>query len=189
MFTPTHDGEAPVPRLFTAIRPPSQVREVLLAATGGIAGARWQDDDQLHLTLDFYGQVEPRDADALVDALSLVEAEAFVIEVQGVGHFERKGAPSALWAALAPSEPLTRLQERVAAAARRAGLEPERRRFRPHITLARLSRAAGPPGEWLAAHGTLAAGPWQVEEFVLYESLLRPEGPIYEPLMRFPLRL
>lgn len=175
-------------RLFIAIRPPAPVREVLLAAMGGVPGARWQADEQLHLTLTFLGVVDDREGEALVEALAAIASPPFTLEVRGVGHFERKGAPSALWAALAASESLAALQERVAGACRRAGLQPERRKFRPHITLARLSQSAGPVVGWLAAHGTLSAGPWDVEEFVLYESVLRPEGSFYDPLMDFPLR-
>ena len=73
-------------------------------------------------------------------------------------------------------------------ACRRAGCEPERKVFQPHVTLARMNRASAAPGNWLADHGTLQAGPWQVDRFALYESHLRPEGSLYEPVMQFPLR-
>jgi len=45
-------------RLFVAIRPPAAIRAILLGAMGGISGARWQSEDQLHLTLRFIGEVD-----------------------------------------------------------------------------------------------------------------------------------
>ncbi|MBO0749065.1 MAG: RNA 2',3'-cyclic phosphodiesterase, partial [Porphyrobacter sp.] len=120
-----------MPRLFIAICPPEAVREALLATAGGIDGARWQDDDQLHLTLAFAGEVDREQANDLSKALEEVESAAFEAEVSGVGHFERKGAATAVWARVPLTEPLAQLQRRVARACRRAGLEPEKRAYRP----------------------------------------------------------
>jgi 2'-5' RNA ligase len=87
-----------------------------------------------------------------------------------------------------PDEALASLQKRVALACRGAGVAPDARKFLPHVTLARLGRSAGPIGRWLVEHDSLAAGPWQAGEFVLYESHLRTEGPLDDPLVRFALR-
>ena len=174
-----------MPRLFVAIRPPAAIREALLGACSGIEGARWQDDDQLHLTLAFCGDVDGAKAEDLADALAEVESMAFMAEVAGVGHFEHKRSPTAVWAALPLSEPLGQLHGRVGRACRRAGIATEKRAFRPHITLARLPRSARPIGGWLAEHGTLRAGPWEVTGFTLYESHLRPEGSLYLPLVDY----
>lgn len=172
-------------RLFVAIRPPRAIRKALIDVMGGIEGARWQDDDQLHLTLAFAGEVDGARADDLIEALADVESAVFPAEVAGIGHFERKGVPTAVWAGVPLSDPLAQLQRRVERACRRAGLALERRAYRPHITLARLRRTAAPVGDWLAKHGTLRAGPWQVEGFTLFESQLRPEGPLYSPLVDY----
>nr|WP_166175214.1 RNA 2',3'-cyclic phosphodiesterase [Altererythrobacter segetis] len=174
-----------MPRLFVAIRPPPAVREALLGAMGGIDGARWQDDEQLHLTLAFVGEVGSAQARDLTGALEEADSPAFALEAAGVGHFERKGLPTAVWARVPLTEPLARLQRRVERACRRVGLEPEKRGYRPHITLARLPRSAGPIGDWLAQHGTLRAGPWEVEGFTLYESVLRPDGAHYSALVDY----
>ena len=60
-------------------------------------------------------------------------------------------------------------------------------RFAPHITLARINRAAGPLEPWLATHRNLASPPWQASEFRLYESTLGRDGPHYEPVARYAL--
>ena len=172
-------------RLFVAVRPPPALREALLGAMGGIDGARWQDDDQLHLTLAFVGEASRAQADELTEALTEVESAAFAAEIAGVGHFERKGAPVAVWARVPLSDPLAQLQRRVERACRRAGLAPETRGYRPHVTLARLPRSGGAIGGWLAQHGTLRAGPWEVDGFTLFESHLRDEGALYRALVDY----
>lgn len=174
-------------RLFVALRPPISVREALLSIMGGIAGARWQGDDQLHVTLRFVGEVEAAVANALSERLADVYAEPFTLTIRGVGHFEKKGRVHTLWAGLAPSPELAALQRRVERACRAAGLAPEARKFAPHITLARLNSSAGEIGAFLAAQGRLAAGPWTVEDFRLVESHLSRDGARYEPVVLYGL--
>ena len=172
-------------RLFVAVRPPEPVRKALQDAMGGIESVRWQDDDQLHLTLAFAGDVGDAQAEDLIRSLAEIESMAFDAEVAGVGHFERKSVPTALWARVPLTEPLAQLQRRVDRACRRAGLTLEKRTYRPHITLAYLKRSAGAIGGWLAQHGTLRAGPWEVGGFTLYESHLRAGGSLYQPLVDY----
>jgi 2'-5' RNA ligase len=175
-------------RLFVALRLPAPVREVLLGAMGGVERARWQDEAQLHLTLRFVGEIDAPLANDLAAALGRVDAAPFDLRIAGVGHFERKGRATALWAGVATSEPLLALQHKVERVCQRVGLEPEGRKFAPHVTLARLNTSAGPIGGWLAAHGALVAPPWRVEEFRLYESVLTPAGSAYEPVVNYRLR-
>ena len=86
-----------MPRLFIALRPPSAIRNPLIDTMEGVEGARWQYDEQLHLTLRFVGEVDARTADDLVGALSQVRAELFTLALRGVGSFERKGRVTSLW--------------------------------------------------------------------------------------------
>jgi 2'-5' RNA ligase len=161
------------------------VRAKLLSAGGGIDRARWQDEEQLHLTLSFVGDTGRAQSHELIETLAEVESARFPLEVAGVGHFEKRGTPTALWARVPLTDPLAQLQGRVDRACRRAGLETERRGYRPHITLARLPRSAGSIGGWLSEHGTLRAGPWEVGGFTLYESHLQPGGSLYQPLVDY----
>jgi len=174
-------------RLFVAIRPPAPVREALLDAMEGLEGARWQDEEQLHLTLRFLGEVETPPANDLAAALARVAVEPFALRVDGVGTFDRKGAATAVWARVPLTDPLEALRQKVERACDLAGLGRETRRFTPHITLARLNRSSGDIGGWLAAFGDLASGPWQVDGFTLYQSHLGHTGSIYEPVATYPL--
>lgn len=174
-------------RLFVALRPPEDIRDALIDIMEGVEGARWQFDEQLHLTLRFVGEVDARAADDLANALSQVSAQPFALSIRGVGTFETKGRVTSLWAGVEPCEPLAILQRRVERACQRAGLEPVTRKFTPHVTLARTNASTGPIGGWLAEHGRLALPPWQVDAFHLYESRLEPGGAHYKPVVRFSL--
>ena len=179
-------------RLFIAIRPPESIRDRLVDAMEGIEGARWVDEENLHLTLRFVGEVERPAANDLAAALGRIAWPRFALRVDGVGHFTRPGrlggAATALWARVPASGPLEGLRRKVEAACESAGLGRETRRFTPHVTLARLNRASGPIGGWLSAFGDIQAGPWQVAEFILYESHLGQTGAFYEAVRVFGSR-
>ncbi len=130
-------------RLFVALRPPPAMRADLLALMGGVPGARWQDEEQLHLTLRFIGEVERPQADDIAAALGAVTQPRPTITLAGVGTFDSKGRPHTLWAAVAPDEALRALRERITRALATVGVMPEERAFKPHITLARLGRWRG----------------------------------------------
>ena len=108
-------------RLFVALRPPEDIRDALIDTMEGIDGARWQFDEQLHLTLRFAGEVDARTADDLANALSQVSMEPFALAIRGVGTFDKKGRVTSLWAGVAPCEPLAILQRRIERACQRGG--------------------------------------------------------------------
>lgn len=174
-------------RLFAAIRPPRPIRERLLATMGGIRGARWLDEDQLHLTLRFIGEVDRHVAGDVHAALGSVHHPRFEIALNGIGAFERRGDPTTLWAGVTPHDPLKALHKKIDQACLRAGVEPDRRAYMPHITLARLGRGAGPVQGLIEGSGALSSEPFAVEEFRLYESELGADGPAYSVVASYPL--
>ena len=172
-------------RLFFGIRPSAHIRDALLDTMDGVDNARWQDDDQLHLTLRYIGEVDAHMADDLADAAQSVPFAPFDLSIDGCGVFERKGHARTLYAEIAPSAPLAGLQRRLERLCQRRGIEPEQRKFHPHITLARLNTATGPLTDYLQAHSGLSLGPWRVEHYILYESHLRDQGSLYEPVVTY----
>jgi len=177
-------------RLFVALRPPPPVRAALLDLMEGVPGARWQDDEQLHLTLRFVGEVDERQAEDLAGSLAQVAAAMPTMALAGVGCFGERARPHTLWAALAPREPLAALHRKVDAACVRAGLAPDRRAFLPHVTVARLSRGAGAGiavDAWLQRHAGLSSQPFVCPHLVLYRSDLGRGGASYQALLRWPL--
>ena len=121
------------PVLFVALRPPEAIRDPLIDTMEGVEGARWQADEQLHLTLRFVGEVDRAQANDLASALEAVRAPRFALDLRSVGTFERKGRVGSLWAGVEESEPLNILQRRVERACRAAGLEPVTRKFVPQL--------------------------------------------------------
>jgi 2'-5' RNA ligase len=174
-------------RLFVAIRPPAAIRATLLGAMGGISGARWQSDDQLHLTLRFIGEVDRHRAGDIHAALGAIHQAPFELALSGIGTFERRGRADAVWAGVAPHEPLKSLHKKVDAALARVGVPPDERAYLPHITLARLKRSSGPVGNLLEQSGGLSSPLFTVADFALFESTLTPDGAVYSIVERYKL--
>lgn len=174
-------------RLFVAIRPPRAMRERLLRLMGGVAHARWQRDDQLHLTLRFIGEVDRHRAEDVAAALGTVHHPRFALALDGVGQFERKGRIDSLWVGVSPQEPSRQLHNKIDQTLSRVGLEPDTRAFLPHITIARFGRAAGPVGGLLSEAGGISSEPFAIAEFCLYESAMGHEGSVYTIVERYRL--
>src|SRR5438874_12862024 len=167
-------------RLFVAIRPPENIRDLLIDAMDEGPDFRWQDEEQLHLTLRFVGEVERPIAEDLADALGRIRAKCFEVRINGVGRFEQRNS-GALWADVEPKAPLTALAAKVERVCVAVGLEPERRAFHPHITLARWKgRRTREAASFLERRRGLASEPWDVDRFILFESRLSRHGAHYE---------
>lgn len=174
-------------RLFVALRPPAPIRMRLLAVMGGVPGARWQSDDQLHLTLRFIGEVDRPQADDIAAALATITQPRPTIAVSGVGSFERKGKPHTIWAGIEADAALTILQARIERALAMVGVAPDSRAFKPHITLARLGRTAGSISPFLTEAAGLTTPPFAHDAFLLFESLLGRDGATYNAVARYTL--
>src|SRR5918995_626764 len=156
-------------RLFVAIRPPEDIRDRLIDAMDDSPELRWVADENLHLTLRFIGEVERPLADDLAPAFSRISSAPFDLRISGVGMFEQRNG-GALWAGVQPKEPVTSLAAKVERACVAAGLEPERRAFHPHVTLARWSRREAKAAQaFLERNRALATEPFAVDRFILYE--------------------
>jgi RNA 2',3'-cyclic 3'-phosphodiesterase len=168
---------------------PPEAREALARLGGGVPGARWVPRENLHLTLRFIGEVDEGLADDLDAALAGIEAPGFACELTGVGHFGNPAQARVLWAGVEPARPVQFLYEKVESALVRSGLEPERRKFTPHVTLARLHHSPRDRiGAFLAEYGTFRFGPIEVDRFVLFRSFLGREAATYRAEAEYPLR-
>ena len=174
-------------RLFVAIRPPEDIRDLLIDAMDDSADFRWQDEEQLHLTLRFIGEVERPIAEDLADALGRVRAQPFAARVAGVGRFEQRNS-GALWAGVEPKAAVAALAAKVERLCVAVGLEPERRTFHPHITLARWKgRRSREVKDFLERKSGLSSEPFDVTEFILFESRLSRHGAHYEQVAAYTL--
>ncbi|MSU88944.1 RNA 2',3'-cyclic phosphodiesterase [Rhodobacteraceae bacterium 2CG4] len=179
-------------RSFVAIPLPGHVREALAGVQAEAPLGRAVDEDNLHLTLAFLGEVRP---DALAEAARAlddgVRAAPFEMRLRGLDCFGGRN-PRVLHAPAQSDPPLLHLHERVRGALRTAGLELPRRRFRPHVTLLRFGhRLQADEQAALARYiaGLAAAVDFRiaVAGFGLYRSTLTPGGPRYTELASFAL--
>ena len=174
-------------RLFVAVRPPEPIRDLLIDAMDDGPDFRWQDDEQLHLTLRFIGEVDRPLAEDIAGALGRIRAERFEVRLSGVGRFEQRSG-GALWAGVEPKAPLAALAAKVERACQSAGLEPEPRAFHPHITLARWKgRRTREVHDFLERRRGFCSEPFAIDRFILFESRLSRHGAHYEEVAAFPL--
>jgi 2'-5' RNA ligase len=175
-------------RLFAALAVPPEIGETLRRRQQGLPGARWRPLESLHITLRFFGGVSETTADDLDAELGQVRGAPVSVALEGVGAFDEAGAVRAVWAGVAADPTLEQLARRCERAARRAGLKPDARAWRPHLTLAYLSR--GEPARvaaWIQAQGALHAPPFACRSFGLYSSWLGGEASHYRLERSYPL--
>jgi 2'-5' RNA ligase len=175
-------------RLFAALPIPPQIAEGLARRQEGLAGVRWSAVETLHLTLRFFGELSETTAADLDEALATIDSDSFDVELAGVGAFGEGQDVRSVWAGVTPSAPLAQLAKSCETAARRCGLKPEARTFRPHVTLAYLRRApAHKVADWISTHNLLRSPSWRARGFGLYSSWRSEDGSRYELERTYPL--
>jgi 2'-5' RNA ligase len=178
-----------VPRVFFAVLPPPAVLDTLDDACEGITAAHWVPETDFHLTLAFLGDVAPHQITDLADLASGVRPAPFRLELESAGVFPTRGRPRVLWAGVKKEPRLLALQRMLRAELGRGGFLLEKRKFHPHVTLARIEGC--PPddvSDWLARNLSLRVGPFGVFEFHLMVSEPSGYGPRYRSVERFVLR-
>src|SRR5487761_21439 len=171
-------------RLFVGIALPPELKLALSQIAIGFPGARWVDPGNYHLTLRFIGEVDEGMASDLDAHLAGIRARRFALTLAGIGSFNARN----VFVGVERNADLVHLQDKVESAVARSGIEPESRRFAPHVTLARLK---GKPdtelGRYLAERALFRAAPFDVGQFQLVASYLTKSGSIYEDQAEYAL--
>ena len=177
-------------RLFVALDLPWDLRRHVAALSGGgIPGARWVPPENYHLTLRFIGETPGHRAEEIDIALAGLRARGFALTLAGVGTFA-KGGPQhgAVGRRGTQCRSSTTCRTRSKRRCSACGLEPERRRFQPHVTLARLDNVAeGKLVSFVQAHNLFRAEPVPVEHFTLFSSQLGKEASVYTAEVEYAL--
>ena len=177
-----------MPRLFTGLEVPYDVGLALSLKRGGLYGARWMDPENYHITLRFIGDVDHTTANEVTDGLDrLAHSEAFRIRLSHLGVFGGD-KPRALYAGVEMNATLVRLQAAQERVLQRLGLEPEGRKFTPHVSLARL-RGSTPEdiARFMALAGRFEPLEFPVKRFVLFSSRDSVGGGPYLVEQSYPL--
>jgi 2'-5' RNA ligase len=159
-----------MPRLFTGLEIPPEIAQTLSMLRGGLPGARWIDPQNYHVTLRFIGDVDDSDAREVASLLGRVRRGPFELRLDGLTSFGGK-KPRAVVATVASSPALMEAQAEQERLMQRIGLEPEGRKYTPHVTLARLRDSSSRDvAEYLSARGLFRTLPFRVSSFVLFSS-------------------
>ena len=176
-----------MPRVFTGLEIPREIGESLAMLRGGLPGARWIDPQNYHVTLRFIGDIDDALAREIAFMLQQVKRRGFELRFNGLSAFGGR-RPRAVVAALPPIAPLIELQAEHERILQRVGLEPEGRKYSPHVTLARLRDSSSRQvADYLAARGPLSALSFPVTRFVLFSSRASVGGGPYVVEAAYPL--
>jgi 2'-5' RNA ligase len=178
-----------MPRLFTGIEIPAAQREEIARLKVPLpGGGRWTEPDDLHLTLRFVGDIERGQAEEFAERLETIDLDAFELRLAGLGAFGGN-EPRSIWAGVEESGALETLARANDRAARAAGLPPDSRAFKPHVTLARLKYAsADEVARVLQRLGAFRTAPFIVARFVLFSAKPKTGGGPYAIEEAFNLR-
>ncbi len=175
-------------RLFIAIELPGDLKRMIGRLQADIPGARWVSPEQIHLTLAFLGEVEDSTLESLNMNLALIHQPDFRLYVSGTGCFPDSRRPRVLWMGLEPQPHLETLAAMVRKSVLSCGIQLEERPFSPHITLARLKLSPSREIDVFLEHNMkLNFKPFNVHEFILFQSRMTPQGAVHIPVRPFPL--
>lgn len=173
-------------RLFVGLDIHESLIEDLAEARGSVENAHWQRDNQLHLTLAFIGDASRKMTREIEDALAAIRFDPFELSLNGVGMFGKPKLPKLLWAGVTDKAPLQHLHDKIASALGRIDVEIDRRKYKPHVTLARFRRGAeARVGDWLTCNERLSTRSMTVENFVLFSSERTSDGSFYRAESEF----
>jgi 2'-5' RNA ligase len=181
-------------RTFVAVEIDSAVRarvvELIEKLRGAPVDVKWVEAHNLHLTLQFLGEVQSREIPRVCQVVQAAAAEVarFELELRGAGAFPSANRPRTLWlGAGRGAEQMSVLHKQVETALKKLGFRPEGRRFEPHLTIGRV-RSGGPGlaelGRLVQEQAAFEAGCSRINEAVVFSSQLTSSGPIYEALSR-----
>lgn len=174
-------------RLFLAIPIPEAVGDRLAALETDLPGAAWRLPEQYHLTLRFLGEIDGALARDVDGEVARVAAAPFELMLAGAGSFGGR-EPSAVWAGVSPSDQLMRLATACESAVRRAGLPPETRKYKPHVTLAYLNGTLDSEvAHFLRDAAEFRTEPFWVDHFRMYSSRPTRSGSQYLEEAVYPL--
>lgn len=166
-----------MPRLFVALRLPEETVDRVERLCRGLPGARWTEFDKFHLTLRFIGEVDHPTFCEIGEGLMNISLPPFELQLSDLGHFPPRGELRQLWVGIQPSEALLKLKRRIDRIVSQAGVEPERRKFIPHVTLARFAYPPAPDrlASYLARRQGFRTEAFPVSSFELLSSRLNRE--------------
>jgi len=152
---------------------------------------KWTDPANIHITLAFLGNTD----EERIPQLSIMLKEVcesrgkFDLTLKGAGVFRNMNDPRILWTGIGSSEELLQLNEVITSGLIDLGFEIEDRPFKPHLTLGRIKRISdnGAFSRLLEKYSDRAVQTVNVNDVIMFESILLQNGPLYKPLLKVNL--
>ena len=183
-------------RSFLAIELPTKIAEKLQKLQEDLktsdADVRWGNPKSIHLTLKFFGNIEESQIDSILQSIEIPvqSSQPFWVSARGMGAFPHPKNPRVIWVGLVEGkEELIQFQKQLEASLEKVGFQTEDRSFHPHLTLGRVrsSRGKGSLASKIEKYREEDIGTFQVEGVTLFQSDLKPSGPVYTPLRELRL--
>jgi len=176
-------------RLFVAIPLPEALKAKLEQLQEPIDGFRWLVASQMHLTLRFIGEADKDEVRLIKQELQKIQHPAFNLKCEGLGFFPNRINPRILWIGIEPNKSLMELQAGIEEICRQIGRKPDKRKFKPHITLGRNNHAT--PAQlqaYIREKNLPHFETFRVGQFNLYKSTLSESGSVYKVVKHYPLK-
>jgi len=155
---------------------------------------KWVDPTNIHLTVKFLGEIPKKNLDSICAILSetMRNMSAFNLTIRGLGMYPNAQKPRVIWLGVHGIEPLLKMHTALDQNLLVASISPEKRKYSPHLTLARVRRQAEDAkvhaaGKTLSQFKVDSLGEFTIDTVRLYQSDLTPKGSLYTPLLTVPL--
>jgi len=167
-------------RLFVGLKIPDDVCKKLSSLCSGLANVRWVKKENFHVTLQFIGEVQENWLEDLVQSLSEVKFSQFDLTLSGVNFFGSARIVKSIWVGIKEKEDLLRLYSKISMSIEKVGIDFKRRKFTPHVSIARFVRQPGRKFQnYIEENSLFNSRTFSIKSFTLFESVLKPNGPIY----------
>lgn len=178
-------------RLFIAIQCPENIENILRKCRKNLENnhAEIKFADSFHITLKFLGDVEEKNIPLINEMLSKIRQKKFDISICGFGAFPSMNHPNVLWAGIESCDELASLQKKISSSLngfRKLYNAEYWKDFRAHITLGRVKAVYNKEKFESAINKIkIPESSFKVESFILYQSVLEKDGPVYKIIAEF----
>lgn len=152
---------------------------------------RWVKPENIHITLKFFGETPDHHIPAIKLALNAAakDISPFDFSIQNIGVFGSSYKPKALWYGIEPKDGITQLVSSVFYQLSQIGIEQDRQNFVPHLTIARMNYIEDKKifQQAIDKNKKCFIQKEEVKFIHLFESILRPDGPVYGVVESFAL--
>jgi RNA 2',3'-cyclic 3'-phosphodiesterase len=184
-------------RIFIAIKvdPGKTMLNMIASFKSGLKDEiiKWTETGNIHVSLVFLGETEDKVIPSIIGMLhhKCGNQGSFILKIKGSGVFKSVNDPRIIWTGIEKSGELERLHADIASGLADIGIRIEERSYNPHLTLGRIKKLGdgNKLGPLIKKYTMEEIQVVPVNEVILYESMLRPSGPVYVPLKKFRLQV